>query len=211
LKIINRYKEDGLGSVAAASHAAPRRGATYLREVAPGKAGEMRRLQIEVMMLETLKSSMDLRSSYPRSIRVKLGVYLHLARMIDKCRAKQAGTLGEYLYPCPIDQLLLNFCGFSGDEFFQAIGSHTDEEVLHWFQAHAAPHTLEEIETWNIALLNRKPDTDEKREYFLKVRDNIDPTRTDITTWADLLDLDEGRKVPARKNVSEEITSRSVQ
>ena len=45
---------------------------------------------------------MDLRKHFPRSMRAKLEGYVHLARMIDKCRAVQAGTEGEYIYPCPM-------------------------------------------------------------------------------------------------------------
>ena len=141
---------------------------------------------------------MDLGSEYPRSIREKFGGYVHLARMVDKCRAKYLGMLGEYIFPCPIDQRLLDFAGISGDAFLEAVHSRTDDEVLHWLQSTTLSHTPQEIEDWNTTLLNRGPDTDEKREYFKKIRDSIDPTRTDITTWADLLDLDEGRKVPLR-------------
>ena len=42
---------------------------------------------------------MDLRKGYPRSMRVKMESYVHLARMIDKCRAVLVGTEGEYIYP----------------------------------------------------------------------------------------------------------------
>ncbi len=136
---------------------------------------------------------MDLRTTYPRSVRLKLGGYVHLARMIDKCRAKHADQLGEYIYPCPMDQLLLDFAGIDSETFFEAVDSRSDEEILRWFQSTATPRTPQEIEDWNTSFLNRGPDTDEKREYFLKTRDSIDPTRTDITTWADLLDLDEQR------------------
>lgn len=143
---------------------------------------------------------MDLRSEYPRSVCVKLGGYVHLARMIDKCRAKVAGTLGEYIYPCPMDQRLLDFAGISGDDFLGAVTSKTDQDVAAWFQATASSHTDEEVDTWNVSHLNRGPDTDEKRAFFQEIRDGIDPTRVDVTTWADLLDLEEGRRVPLRSH-----------
>ena len=50
---------------------------------------------------------MDLRTTFPRSMKTRLGGYVHLARMIDKCRAVLAGTEGEYIYPCPMDDRLL--------------------------------------------------------------------------------------------------------
>ena len=144
---------------------------------------------------------MDLRSDYPRSVYVKLGGYVHLARMIDKCRAKFAGTLGEYIYPCPMDQRLLDFAGVSGDDFLGAVTSKTDQDVVDWFQAAATPHTTEEVDNWNRSHLTRGPDTDEKRAYFQEIRDGIDPTRVDVTTWADLLDLEEGRRGTSRSHL----------
>ena len=40
-------------------------------------------------------------------------------------------------------------------------------------------------------MLTRGPSTLEKQEYFNKLRDAVDPSRTDITSWADLQDLEE--------------------
>lgn len=141
---------------------------------------------------------MDLRSEYPRSVRTKLGEYIHLARMIDKCRAKHAGTLGEYIYPCPMDQYLLDFAGITSDDFLKAVAGKTDDEILTWFESTARLYSHQDIENWNTRLLNRGPDTDEKRIYFKKILDSIDSSRTDVITWADLLDLEEQRLVPAR-------------
>jgi len=36
------------------------------------------------------------------------------------------------------------------------------------------------------------------QEYFNKLRDAVDPSRTDLTSWADLQDLEEGRTVSKR-------------
>jgi hypothetical protein len=142
---------------------------------------------------------MDLRTSYPRSPREKLAGYVHLARMIDKCRAVLAGTPGEYIYPCPLDKRLLDFAGVAPEQFTAAVRATTDQAVADWFRKAAKPHSPAEIEQWNEAMLTRGPDTDEKREYFNKQRDTIDPARTDISSWADLLDLEEKRSVPKRK------------
>lgn len=144
---------------------------------------------------------MDLRHQHPRSIRQRLGGYVHLARMIDKCRALQAGMQGEYVYPCPLDERLLQFAGISSEAFAREVRSRTDQEIVNWFQTNAAAHTPSEIEAWNEVMLTAGPDTEEKWAYFKNTRDAIDPRRTDITTWADLLDLEEQRIVPSR-NVS---------
>lgn len=141
---------------------------------------------------------MDLRTAYPRSIRVKLAGYVHLARMIDKCRATLAGTLGEYLYPCPLDKRLLEFAGLTAEECLEAVTGRTDDAIVPWFQAHSRPRGQAEIDAWNEELLRLGPDTDEKWTSFKQLRDGVDSSRTDITTWADLLDLDEKRPVPKR-------------
>ncbi len=48
-------------------------------------------------------------------MRVKMEGYVHLARMIDKCRAVLAGTEGEYIYPCPMDERLMKFAGITDE------------------------------------------------------------------------------------------------
>lgn len=141
---------------------------------------------------------MDLTASYPRSPRQELGGYVHLARMIDKARASRAGKLGEYIYPCPLDRVLLEFLGITPERFAEAAGKR-DEEIVEWVRKEGAPHPPEKIREWNQAFLSRSPDNEEKWAYFNKLRDGIDPSRTDIRTWPDLLDLDEKRNVPLRK------------
>lgn len=144
---------------------------------------------------------MDLRNGYPRTMRERLAGYVHLGRMIDKCRALQAGLLGDYVYPCPMDERLLQFAQISPDDFLRAVQGRTDQDIAEWFTTHAAYRDRSAVETWNQHFLNVEPDTEEKRAYFTKTRDAIDPSRTDITAWADLLDLEEKREVPIRKAV----------
>ncbi|HSF66653.1 MAG TPA: DUF5069 domain-containing protein [Nitrospiraceae bacterium] len=142
---------------------------------------------------------MDLRSSFPRSMRFKVEGYVHLARMIDKCRAVLAGTEGEYIYPCPMDERLMEFAGITADQFTAAVKSiPSDDAVAKWFAQTAKEHPPAELEAWNRMMLNRGPSTPKKQEYFNKLRDAVDPSRTDLTSWADLQDLEEGRTVPLR-------------
>ena len=142
---------------------------------------------------------MDLRRGFPRSMRVRLEGYVHLARMIDKCRAVLAGTEGDYIYPCPLDDRLMDFAGLTAEQFTAAVKSNrTDEAVAQWFHHHAKPHTQSELDAWNSMMLNRGPSTREKQASFNKCRDAADPSRTDLTSWADLQDLEEGRIVPRR-------------
>jgi hypothetical protein len=143
---------------------------------------------------------MDLRIGFPRSMKVKIAGHVHVARMIDKCRAVLAGTEGEYIYPCPMDERLLEFTGLTSDQFTAAVKANpTDERVASWFQQVAKPHSAAELEEWNRKLLTRGPSSPESTVKFNQYLAAIDPSRTDITAWSDLQDLEEGRVVPRRE------------
>jgi uncharacterized protein DUF5069 len=132
-------------------------------------------------------------------MRFKLAGYVHLARMIDKCRAVLAGTEGEYIYPCPMDERLMEYAGIAAEQFTATVRANpTDEGVATWFQRAAKPHSPAELEAWNQTLLLRGPSSPESLERFKKYRDAVDPTRTDLTAWSDLQDIEEGRTVPKR-------------
>jgi hypothetical protein len=140
----------------------------------------------------------NLKAEYPRSSQHLLGGYAHLARMIDKARAREAGINGEYIYPCPLDKILLDFLEVSDQDFSYAAKTRTDELVLDWLAVHGRPRSSKQIELWNKQMLARGPDDEAKWNYFRKTRDAVDPSRTDVVTWIDLLDLEEGRPVPRR-------------
>ena len=132
-------------------------------------------------------------------MRFKLAGYAHLARMIDKCRAVLGGTEGEYIYPCPMDERLMEFVGISSDQFTAAVQSHsTDEGVVKWLEQTAKPHRPVDVEEWNQKLLARGPSSAKSEAKFKKYLAAIDPSRTDIRAWSDLQDLEEGRLVPKR-------------
>ena len=137
--------------------------------------------------------ALNLTKEYPRSPKQTLGGYVHLDRMIDKARAKSAGTIGEYIYPCPLDQALLEFLGIGGDAFYEAVKNRTDQDILGWVKEHATARSPKEIEEWNRTFLDRKPGDEGSMRHFLETRNRIAPHRTDVTTWVDLLDLEEGR------------------
>jgi hypothetical protein len=136
---------------------------------------------------------LDLSRVYPRSPKQLLGGYAHLARMLDKARAKAAGTLGEYIYPCPLDQALLEFLGLDADAVFDVAEQGTDDEVVRWVRERATPRSAQDIAAWNQSFFARTPTDQKKLQYFLETRNRIAPHRTDVTTWVDLLDLEEGR------------------
>ena len=138
----------------------------------------------------------NLKTEYPRSSKELLGGYAHLARMIDKARAREAGVNGDYIYPCPLDKAFLALVEVTEQDFAYAAKTRTDELILEWLAVHGRPRSKKQIELWNREMLQRGPDDDAKWTYFKKTRDAIDASRTDIVTWIDLLDLEEGRDVP---------------
>jgi hypothetical protein len=118
--------------------------------------------------------------------------------MIDKCRAVLAGTEGEYVYPCPIDELVLEFAGITSEEFTAAVKAHpADEGVADWFRRTARPHEASELAAWNRQLLARGPSSPQSAERFKRYLDAVDSSRTDITSWADLQDLEEALQTPS--------------
>ena len=73
----------------------------------------------------------DLTTAQPRGMDETLGGYVWLPRMIDKARAKMAGTLGTYVHPCPVDRTALARMRVDYGTFKRIImATTTDEEVL---------------------------------------------------------------------------------
>ena len=142
---------------------------------------------------------MDLTKTFPRSPGKKLAGLAHIPRMIDKARALKSATLGEYIYPCPLDDKLLNFIGVSSDEFMEAVTTLGNKKVSEWAAAKCSRRSPGEKKLFNKEFLENKPDTEKAWEKFYQIRDSIDPSRTDIQTWTSLIDLEEGRlaKIPA--------------
>jgi hypothetical protein len=140
-----------------------------------------------------LKNAPDLTQRPPRSPRVRLGGYVILPRMLDKGRATIAGKNGEYHYACPVDRRFLGFVGVSPDALKKqlAVGK-SDGEMLQWIQQHAKHKRTEpEIAAWSAYQEQRAPADIDSREFFHGEHSKIAPKREDISTWFDLLDLDD--------------------
>jgi hypothetical protein len=136
----------------------------------------------------------DLTKRPPRSPRVRLGGYVLLPRMLDKGRAEIAGLNGEYHYNCPLDQRFVNFVGIDPVALREQLAAGKgDGEILVWVDETAQhKRTPWEIEQWSDYMQRRGPDSDtETRQHFGEMLEKLSRTREDITTWADLLDLDD--------------------
>lgn len=141
---------------------------------------------------------MDLTKEFPRSVREKVLGTVQVARTIDKGKAAARGNLGEYNYDCPMDNALFAFLGIDGAELLDVIkNAKNDEEIEAYVKTFVDKKTPAEIENWNHEWVTRKPEG-EGLKYFMSLRDQVAPDRKDVTSWADLLDLDEKRPVPIR-------------
>ena len=135
----------------------------------------------------------DLTKQPPRSPRVRLGGYVTLPRLLDKGRAALAGKNGEYHYACPMDQRWLEFTGIDAEALKKELASGKgDGEILEWIQANAKNKRSDaEIVSWSTWSENRAPSDVEGREYLNGIHAKAAPKREDISTWFDVLDLDD--------------------
>ncbi len=140
-----------------------------------------------------LKNAPDLTKRPPRSPRVRLGGYAVLPRLLDKGRATIAGTQGEYNYACPMDMRFLDFVGIKPDALKKQLATGKgDGEILEWIQKNGRhKRTESEVMAWSAWQDQRAPSETEGREFFHEVHAKIAPKREDISTWFDLLDLDD--------------------
>ena len=145
--------------------------------------------------MSTTNSIIDLIQRPPRSPRVRLGGYVLLPRILDKGRASLAGKLGEYHYGGKgMDRHFFNFVGLDHEALTKEISKGGgDGEVLAWVQANAKHQRQPwEIAAWSEYHLHRTPDSDhETLTDFADEVKKFNPTREDINTWFDLLDLDD--------------------
>jgi len=135
----------------------------------------------------------DLTKQPPRSPRVRLGGFVILPRMLDKGRALIAGKAGEYKYACPLDQQFLQFAGLDPEALrLQLAAGQGDGEILDWVLAHSSTKpTPAHIAAWSALQEQRAPADPGSRGFFNDVHRKIAPQRTDLSTWFDLLDLDD--------------------
>jgi hypothetical protein len=136
---------------------------------------------------------MNLIEESPRGPREKIADLVHIPRMIDKARASRQNTLGEYIYPCPMDKMMLEFLIVDSDTFQEKACSTTEENLSSWITLQCQNRSPGDKDAINNKILKAHPDNPEKREFFSEILNKIDPSRTDITTWVDLIDLEEGR------------------
>ncbi len=87
--------------------------------------------------------------TFPRRGRQPIGEALWLARVYDKARANAAGTIHDYIYPCPMDQGVMERWGITPDQFDMAIQTHaTDESIHSWLTERTSSDRIQAANDW---------------------------------------------------------------
>ena len=138
-------------------------------------------------------SAPDLTQHPPRSPRVKLGGFVHLPRLLDKARAAANGKLGEFVFPCPLDQRFFSFVGITSDALLAEVKKgRSDTEMLAWLLASASPARQPwEIAAWSDYLTALSPGDIKRHTIFAEHIEKLAAGREDIVTYFDRLDLDD--------------------
>lgn len=136
-------------------------------------------------------SAPDLTQHPPRSVRVRLGGYAHLCRLLDKARASLAGKAAEYHYNCPLDQLFFEFTGISHETMLAEIKSgKTDVQILEFVSTHTKRLRFE-IVAWSAWVEQHGPGGAPGHEWISSVIKGNKSERDDIRSFSDLLDFDD--------------------
>jgi hypothetical protein len=137
-------------------------------------------------------SKPDLTQHAPRSIRVRLGGYVHLARLLDKARAVAAGKGGEYQYNCPLDQRFFAFTRIKPAAFMAKVkAGKTDYEMLEWVNAQSKRRGARGSRLVVVAREPRAGRSQRARSGSPAHRKGKKSKRDDIRSFADRLDLDD--------------------
>lgn len=140
--------------------------------------------------------------TFPRSPKSLLGGIAHLGRCIDKIRLRNAGKIQDYNYiTTGFDKHLIEFLGIDANAFEQRVlTGGTDEELLEWVHTHGRKPCEQEIAQWSKGLLSSGPKDDAARQRFQRRLQEIAKKRgvmvtalPPIATWAEVIELDEGR------------------
>jgi hypothetical protein len=124
---------------------------------------------------------------------VTLGGYVILPRMLDKGRATIAGVNGEFHYDCPLDKQFTSFVGIDSDKLKAELAAgKSDGEILAWIQENANQKLSPwEIQVWSAWQSQRGPGDPDSRSFFNDYHQKLAAHRTDVTSWFDILDLDD--------------------
>jgi len=142
---------------------------------------------------------MNLVESIPRSPKIMMRDLVMVPRMIDKARAYNLNTLGEYIFPCPLDKIMLEFLVTNHREFSYQTQNLSDKEMSLWIEGKCSHRSKGDKDRINKKLLDRKPDTKESLSRFKEIQNKLNPTANNITTWIELIELEESETLSKSK------------
>jgi len=142
----------------------------------------------------------DLAKQPPHSPRQRVAGFALVSRAVDKSRASLAGTLGDYRYDCPLDNMLFSFKGINSEQFKAAVQAATSyEDVGAWLQVNGTAKTPVEIKAWSdeteAGSLMSNP---EKRSYFIESCSHLglNPQMNTTFDWLEADDRESFRRKP---------------
>ena len=142
--------------------------------------------------METPILDRNLTIEAPHSPRARIAGFAIADRATDKCRASIAGTLGEYHYDCPLDNMLFSFKGINGEQFKTAVQAAKNyEDVGTWLLANGTQKTPAEIKTWSDAAeAGSMMNNPEKRAFFIEEckKLGLDPETSTTFDWLEAED-----------------------
>ena len=141
-------------------------------------------------------SAPDLTKDFPRSPRETLAGYVIICRTLDKCRAKIAGTNGEYHFDCPLDNVFFDFTGITADQFKEFISTRSDDDaVAKWIDENAKERPKIEIIKWNNEWRYKRISelADPLQEFLEGYIPEVIPPGRRTAYWFDVYDIEEQR------------------
>lgn len=124
----------------------------------------------------------------PRSPKESLFGIVSLPRFIDKVRASNEGTLGEYKIgpESAVDKVLIDFLGINLESFKDAAEDMSDEELVSWINTNGKNHSEEEIQKWSNDFLNLLAKDDPSRQMYIGMvleKMGLNPETTTTFDW----------------------------
>jgi Domain of unknown function (DUF5069) len=103
--------------------------------------------------------------TFPRRGREPIGDVLWLLRAADKGRASAAGTIHDYIYPCPMDRGMMERWGITAAEFDEALrGNPTDDALYAWFTERVRPANVRAANEWLVSERSQNLDRQDSEE-----------------------------------------------
>lgn len=137
-----------------------------------------------------------------RSPHEKTGGIVYFARMVDKIRRHAAGELpAEYHANLGggFDARCASFLWVEYPALVERVKEGgSAEEILEWCFAQGRKPSAEEIEVWSEFMRKRGWDDEATPLLQRRLRESGFEDRTDVETFFDFIDLDEGREAAAR-------------